>query len=331
LENEAAGSLPRIRVAAVQMVAELANVDANLAKAERLVRIAIEQGAKWVILPEFFSSGVAFHPDVAKATRAIDGPPAEMLKSLARHGNAIVGGSFLAWREGNVYNSFVLALPDGSTYRHDKDYPTFWENCYYVGGNDDGVFRAPHARVGAALCWEFIRSRTAARLKGKVDIVVGGSGWWASEDRVPLDDPARKLNLQIMKATPGRFAKMLGVPVIHAAHAGNFIGKTWPNQGDKYASYFMGEAQIVDGAGNILAQRSREEGEGVITADISLGPRAGEPEPIPDRYWIAEFPGSVYQRWESALKTGHEYYLSTTLPHITELFEHSAETRSHSS
>jgi hypothetical protein len=67
---------------------------------------------------------------MARASRAIDGPPAELLRDLVRQGNATVGGSFLAWRDGNVYNSFVLALPEGSTHRHDKDYPTFWENLH---------------------------------------------------------------------------------------------------------------------------------------------------------------------------------------------------------
>jgi predicted amidohydrolase len=327
-KDVAPASSPTVRVAAIQMTAELANVDANLAKAERLVRAAFERGANWVILPEFFSSGNAFHPAMAAATRAIDGSPARLLRDLARQGNAAVGGSFLAWRDGNVYNSFVLALPDGSMHRHDKDYPTFWENCYYIGGNDDGVLPTPQGKVGVALCWELIRSQTAARLKGKVGMVVGGSGWWAAKDSVPPDNPARRLNLEIMKATPARFARMLGVPVVHAAQAGSFVGRSWPIEGDAYPSHYLGEAQIVDGKGRVLARMSREEGEGVITADVPFGPVADEPEGIPERYWIAEFPEAIYSQWESALETGHRYYLSTTLPYVKGLFERPAEERS---
>jgi predicted amidohydrolase len=70
------------------MVAELGDVDANLAMAERLVRVAFERGANCVILPELFSSGNAFFPHMASATRAINGPPAEVLLELAREGNA---------------------------------------------------------------------------------------------------------------------------------------------------------------------------------------------------------------------------------------------------
>ncbi|MGN6338775.1 carbon-nitrogen hydrolase family protein [Mycobacterium sp.] len=321
MSNDSAGApSPTIRAAAIQMLAELGDVDANLAMAERLVRVAFERGANLVVLPEFYASGNAFYPHMASATRTIDGQPAQVLLELAREGNAVVGGSFLAWRDGNVYNSFVLALPDGSIHRHDKDAPTFWENCYYIGGNDDGVLPTPQGNIGAALCWEFIRSRTATRLRGKVDIVVGGSGWWGGLDSGQSDGPSADFGLEIMKAAPSRFAKMLGVPVIHAAHAGRFVGQSWPDSGESYPSRYLGEAQIVDGHGRILARMSRAEGEGVITADVVLGPVADEPEAIPDSFWIAEFPEAVYRQWESDLETGHQYYLSTTLPYVREMF-----------
>jgi predicted amidohydrolase len=315
-----AAAAPTIRVAAIQMTADLANVDSNMAKAERLVRLAFKRGARWVILPEFFTSGIAFHPDMPKAARPIDGPPSRLLRGLAREGRATVAGSFLAWRKGNVYNTFVLALPDGRLLRHDKDHPTFWENCYYIGGHDDGVLPTPDGAVGVALCWEFIRTKTATRLKGRVGMVIGGSGWWTVRDDVPPDAPIRRMNLAIMKATPGRLARMLGVPVVHAAHAGTFEGQSWPGKPVPYPSHYLGEAQIVDGRGEILARMSRDDGEGVITADISLGPIPEEPAPIPDRYWIAEFPDAIYQQWESALKLGHEYYGAVTLPYVERQF-----------
>jgi predicted amidohydrolase len=108
--------------------------------------------------------------------------------------------------------------------------------------------------------------------------------------------------------------------VVHAAHAGRFVGRSWPDSGESYPSRYLGEAQIVDGNGRILARMSRDEGEGVITADVTLGPVAAEPDAIPDSFWIAEFPEAVYRQWESDLETGHQHYLSTTLPHVREMF-----------
>jgi predicted amidohydrolase len=309
-----------IRVAAVQMTAELANVESNLAKAERLVRLAFKRGARWVILPEFFTSAMAFHPDMAKAIRSVNGPPAELLRRLARSGNAFVGGSFLAWRDGQVYNSFVLALPDGTTLRHDKDYPTLWENCYYIGGSDDGVLSTPEGNVGAAVCYEFVRSKTAARLKDKVSMVIGGSCWWGMPDSAPADDPGRKWFLDLLTETPGRFARLLGVPVIHASHAGRFAGVDWPGQPVPFSSSFLGETQIVNGRGEILARLSREQGEGIITADITPGQVPGDRPPIPARFWIPDIPDGEIRAWQAQLKSGHDFYLSHTLPAVKRQF-----------
>src|ERR1051326_6110331 len=176
-----------VRVAAIQMKAELGNVDANLLKAERLVREALGRGARWIVLPEFFTSAMAFDPSVIDAVRRFDGAPAQLLRRLARAGKAFVGGSFLAWRDGNAYNSFILAQPDGSTRRHDKDFPSFWEACYYIGGYDDGVFATADGTVGAAVCYELVRTATAARLKGKVNLVLAGSCWWGVPDSTPVE------------------------------------------------------------------------------------------------------------------------------------------------
>src|ERR1041384_490950 len=66
--------LSPVRVAAVQMTAVLANVEANLTKAERLVHLAFERGARWVVLPEFFTSAMAFHGDMLNAVQELNGP-----------------------------------------------------------------------------------------------------------------------------------------------------------------------------------------------------------------------------------------------------------------
>lgn len=52
-----------------------------------------------------------------------------------------------------------------------------WENCYYIGGKDDGVLNTPHGKIGVALVWELIRSQTPRRLRSKVDVVVSCRSW----------------------------------------------------------------------------------------------------------------------------------------------------------
>jgi len=55
---------------------------------------------------------------------------------------------------------------------------------------------------------------------------------------------------------------MLGVPVVHASHAGFFQGFLMPDQREPYESHFQGETVIVDGHGQILARMAYEDGKG---------------------------------------------------------------------
>ena len=128
-----------MKVAAVQMTARLARVDENLERAGALVEQAFGQGCEMVILPEFFPSAVAFHHDMQGVASAFEGPALELMTGAARKHGGYVGGSFICSRGGDNFNTFVLAFPDGGYATHDKDQPTMWENCCYIGGADDGI------------------------------------------------------------------------------------------------------------------------------------------------------------------------------------------------
>ena len=307
-----------MKIAAIQMVVRLADVEENLKMAEGLATKAFSEGAELVVLPEFFTSAMAYHPKMLDVVRSIEGRPIQLLQTLARKHQGIVGGSFISLRGDESYNTFVLAFPDGSTYFHDKDQPTMWENCYYIGGKDDGLFQTPVGNIGVALCWEFIRTRTVKRLWGRVDIVVGGSCWWTipTESSVPgFSQKLHQRNTEIMQETPARFARMLGVPVVHAAHAGHFEAEMPLMPHVPYKSYYLGETQIVDARGEILARLSREEGEGIIIADIDLTQKAAPSERLLDRFWIPDMPPQLLSTWQFMNKHGEGYYQKETKPY----------------
>jgi len=303
-----------IRVAAIQMKAEIGDVDANLASAERLVRGAFEKGAEMVILPEFFTSAMAYNPKMLEAVCPIDGKPMQLLKSLAKEYKGIVGGSFIALRDENAYNSFVLAFPDGNIFIHDKDYPSYEENRYYIGGQDDGILDTPVGSIGVALCMEFVRSATANRLLGKVDIVVGGSCWWTDNPYNPADS----ISLSILKETPLRFARMLGVPIVHASHIGTVDNYSDSDLSTPRKRVYLGETQIIDRTGKILSRMSYEDGEGVILADVALGEIKVSHEAIPDSFWFPGFLQGWINAWERDLIEGHKYYQEKALPYYKE-------------
>src|SRR3954452_1669505 len=157
-------------VAAIQMEAVVADVDANLAACERLADEAGRQGAELIALPEFFSTGIGFVPELIERALPPDGEATRLLRDLARRHGAYVGGSFLCRdADGEIRNAFLLARPDGEVAgRHDKDLPTMWENSFYVGGEDDGVIEAADGlSIGVALCWELMRTQTVERLQGR--------------------------------------------------------------------------------------------------------------------------------------------------------------------
>jgi len=306
-----------LKVAAVQMRAQVGAVARNLSSAESLVREAFRRGARWVILPEFFPSAVAFTPAMLSAWQPLEGPPLQLMRRLAREYDGVVGGSFIAKSGKDCFNSFLLVFPNGHYFRHDKDIPTMWENSYYIGGSDDGVLSTPDGSVGVAMCWELIRSQTARRLLGKVDLVVGGSCWWDLRLPVPpkyAEDQARLRDL--LKNAPVHLARMLRVPVIHASHAGEFEGLTPGRESVSYVSRYLGESQITDGNGQVLARMTYEDGEGVITADITPGQVAGDSAPIPDDFWTDTLPSGAAMAWESLNPLGRQYYATTFRPNL---------------
>jgi predicted amidohydrolase len=304
-----------MRVAAIQMRAQVGAIARNLSSAEALVREAFRRGAQWVILPEFFPSAVAFTPAMLSARQPLEGPALQLMRRLAREHDGIVGGSFIAQSGHDCFNSFLLVFPNGQYFRHDKDLPTMWENSYYIGGSDDGILGTPTGSVGVALCWELIRSQTARRLLGRVDLVVGGSCWW--DLRLPVSpeyagDQARLRDL--LRNAPANLARMLGVPVVHASHAGEFEGLTPGNESVPYVSRYLGESQITNGNGKVLARMTYEDGEGVITADVTPGQVAGGSAPIPENFWIGELPLIAIKAWEYLNPLGQQYYNTTVRP-----------------
>src|SRR3546814_20419739 len=107
---------------------------------------AFDKGAAVVGLPEFYTGRIApsdeaFNIVLPAANKAID-----MMVRLARKYGGRIGGSMLAADNGEIYNCYVLAEPDGKLPRHDKDLPTMWEHAFYIGGAD----RTEERRVGKA-------------------------------------------------------------------------------------------------------------------------------------------------------------------------------------
>lgn len=278
--------------AAVQLDARLGDVFHNLTVCEQLADQAGAAGARIIALPEFFSTGMGFDSTLADAALPPDSAATELLLRLATRHRALVGGSFLCRdSDGHVRNAYLLAGPDGLLGRHDKDVPTMWENAFYTGGNDRSLIAAHlpddgPARIGAAACWELMRSETARRLGGAVDLMMTGSCWWSIPSWPPrrLFGALERRNRATARAAAAEFATFVGAPLVHAAHCGPLhCGMPWLPL--PYRGQLEGATLIAAADGTVLAERGPDEGPGVVVTEIPVG-QTGPMRSVPGRYWL---------------------------------------------
>jgi predicted amidohydrolase len=146
-----------MRVALVQSSPAFGRVEANLAA----LRAALEScEAELYILPELCLSGYDFD-DAAEARRYAEAPDGEAVSELARAAAArdvgIVLGFAEAAPDGRVYNSSLLALPDGRRRVYRKTHLFAREKLLFSPG-DTGFFVEEFRglRLGLAICFDWI-------------------------------------------------------------------------------------------------------------------------------------------------------------------------------
>lgn len=281
----------KVRVAAVQLATRVADAPANMAGCERLAQEAVQEGARWIALPEFFTTGVAWEPKIADAVETEDGAAASFLRDFsARHG-VVIGGSFLCRISTGAVRNRYLAYADGALVgRHDKDLPTMWENAFYEGADpgDAGILGSHEGvRIGAAVCWEFMRTMTARRLRNRVDVIMGGSCWWSIPYLVPGFIGSAWENQNVCNAIGciQDTARLVGAPVIHAAHCGSIACRFLGLPPLTYRGHYEGNAAIVNASGHVIASRAHDRGEGIVCAEVPLG-AAPVNEDVPSRFWL---------------------------------------------
>ena len=295
------------RIAVVQPALELGAVERNLARVEDLIRDAHrEHAAEVVVVPEGFTTPNVYAKVLRGTPRPVDGQPLQMLTTLSRELGCVLAGGFVAVRGANAYGTFVLAEPDGALHLHDKDIPTAWEQNFYLGGDDNGVARCGTlgCDVGLMSGWEWARYRSASRVRARgVQLVLGGMcwpsmplnwpaplRWWAHREHAIWRRQAREL--------PGQVARLTGAPVAHAAHVGPVLGETPLGPSIPWRTQMLGESQICDRDGTILARLTLEDGEGHVAADVEL--RAPAPlEAIADRFWIPKMTLTTHVAWHA--------------------------------
>ncbi|MGE4424883.1 MAG: carbon-nitrogen hydrolase family protein [Solirubrobacteraceae bacterium] len=305
-------AVDRQRVVAVQLAVRLGEIDANLRHIEDIVTQAVrEHSPDMVFLPEVSTTPNISHPAMRTCALPVDGSALALYRRLAREHGCVIGAGALTIRGRDTFNTYYVVEPDGTAHLHDKDQPSMWENQYYRGGTDPGIADTAVAAIGVANGFEWIRTRTAARLRERVRLLAGGMcfpsfpqwaltrGWFWRRDHGTM--------LQLARETPGRMARLLGVPAVHPSHVGDITMRTPMVNAIPWPTIMVGETQITDADGVILGRLAYEDGEGWIAADLDLAPPVPR-DPLPGSFWTTSLPASVHAVWHLTNTHGRAAY-----------------------
>ncbi len=149
-----------IRVAAVQFEHANGDKSANREKIKSFVNKAAEQGVQMVVFPECCITGYWFLRHLSKehimslAEPVFSGPSSQFLLSLAKEHQMTIGAGLVEITEdGTLYNTYVVAMPNGECQLHRKIHCFISE--YMASGSEYTVFDTPHdCRVGVLTCYD---------------------------------------------------------------------------------------------------------------------------------------------------------------------------------
>lgn len=167
----------QVTVAATQMSCGW-DVDANIAKADQLVRQAASQGAHIILIQELFERCYFCQKQKEAylhfATPMSENPAIAHFQKVAAELKVVLPISFYERANNAYYNTVAIIDADGSNlgiYRktHIPDGPGYSEKFYFTPG-DTGfkVWDTAYARIGVGICWDqwFPETARAMALQG---------------------------------------------------------------------------------------------------------------------------------------------------------------------
>jgi predicted amidohydrolase len=244
------------KVAALQM-ASGPKVEGNLSEARRLIENAVAQGARLVVLPEFFSiMGMKEDDMVAVREQIGSGVMQKFLADMSRkHRIWVVGGSIpvVASAPNKVRNTCLVYDEHGEQVaRYDKIHlfnldlgnEHYHEANTIEAGNQVVVVDSPFGRIGLAICYD-LRFPELFRAMKNVDIVVLPSAFTATTGKMHWETLVRARAIENIAY------------VIAAAQGGYHVNGRETH----------GHSMIVDPWGRVLDELPR--GSGVVMAEIN--------------------------------------------------------------
>jgi predicted amidohydrolase len=149
-----------LRVASVQMEHVPSDKAANLGKVRHFVERAARQGVEMIAFPECCLTGYWHLRHLSRreltdlAEPVPEGPSSQALRALSQEFQMTLGAGLIERAaDGQLYNTYVVAMPNGEWRRHRKLHAFVSE--YLSSGSEFTVFDTPHGcRVGVLTCYD---------------------------------------------------------------------------------------------------------------------------------------------------------------------------------
>lgn len=269
--------LPTVRVAAVQAMPVVLDLEASLEKALGLLSEAAGQGAQLVVFPEAYLSlypsyawahlpggdGNALWERLWASSVEAPGPVVDRLADACReHGVvcAIGVNEREAERPGSFYNTLLLIGPEGLLHKHRKLMPTHHERLFHgVGAGDDlGVTETAVGRLGGLICWE--NRMPLARWA----VYQGGPQIWLAPTADDSDGWLATVRHIAIEA--GAFVVSVPQFIQRSGFGDDF---PWPLPPDTEVFGRGGAAIIEPGSGEVIGG-PLYDAEGIVLADCDL-------------------------------------------------------------
>lgn len=275
-----------IRTASVQFQHKAGDKSYNLSVMQGFVDQARQQKVDMLVFPEMCVTGYWHVPFLDRAglddlAEAIpDGRSAKAIMEMARQSGMMVGAGLLERSpEGGLYNSYLVALPNGEHAVHRKLHA--FEHAEISSGDRYTVLDTPWGvRVGVLICWDnnLVENVRATALHG-ADVLLSPHQTGGCLSRSPhamgLIDPELWRNRHEdpaaieaeFRGPKGREWLMRWLPA--RAHDNGMFLVFSNGVGEDNGEVRTGNAMVLDPYGRILAE-TWAAGDDMVVADLDL-------------------------------------------------------------
>ena len=170
--------MKEFKVAIAQMNIKTGDKLANLKKASEMASSAAKQGADFLCLPEYFSTGNIFN-QCSRFAEPTPGYTIDKLGVIAKENGIHLVASFLENAEGKFFNTAVFIDYNGKLLtKYNKIHLFMDEKTCITPGRHYGVVDTKFGKVGLMICYDAIFPEVARRLAQQdVNIIFMPANW----------------------------------------------------------------------------------------------------------------------------------------------------------